>query len=140
MTPDPVSATLLVKGFSPPASHCSPQEREKGKKMRQRSELEVLGCWLAVNAVGKNRLLFPPALTEPPSSTRLSPLHVYIFLLTRSGRNLQRFCLDLEVTTERQFYKPRLILWWWNAQPWTKPPLHPHPTRGICSNSSSSRF
>lgn len=57
MTPDPVSATLLVKGFSPPASHCSPQEREKDKKMKQRSELEVLGCWLAVNAVGKKSSL-----------------------------------------------------------------------------------
>lgn len=28
--------------------------------------------------------------------------------------------MDLEVTTERQFYKPRLILRW-NVQPWTKP-------------------
>lgn len=46
------------------------------------------------------------------------------FLINSIGQKFAEICLDLEVTTERQFYKPRLILWW-NVQPWTKP-FPPH--------------
>lgn len=91
---DPNPVSLLLSPSERLSLHVIVLHRREKMKEKNQANERAGGpgsCWLAVNTVGKIRLLFPPALTEPPSSMRLSPLHVYIFLLTRSGRNLQRF-------------------------------------------------
>lgn len=70
------------------ASHCS---HRRGGKRNQKT------CWarswqllVECNTVGtKKTSLISTDIDRTASSVGLLPLHVYIFLLTRSGRNLQ---------------------------------------------------
>lgn len=73
------------------ASHCS---HRRGEKRNPENLLSWRSWQLLVecNTVGtKKTSLISTDIDRTASSVGLLPLHVYIFLLTRSGRNLQRF-------------------------------------------------
>lgn len=63
------------------------------------------------NTVGtKKTSLISTDIDRTASSRALASACIY-FLINSIGQKFAEICLDLEVTTECQFYKPRLILW-----------------------------